>query len=127
MPLRKEIFMNNNGMKFDPMTGEPLNNPQTDNQSLNAIPSMPVMPEMPQSNSNITTPVQSQDINNQPLIQGVPTVEQSQQEFISSTQNISSEKKEEKKDKLNYTFVIVLFVLVMLAIYFLFPILLRYT
>lgn len=119
--------MNNNGMKFDPMTGKPLNNPQTDNQSLNASPIMPAMPEMPQSNSNITTPMQNQDVNNQPLIQGVPTVEQSQQEFISSTQNISSEKKEEKKDKLNYTFVIVLFVLVMLAIYFLFPILLRYT
>lgn len=118
--------MNNNGMKFDPMTGEPLNNSQIDNQSLNTIPSMPAIPEMPENNSNVTTPMQNETINNQPIIQGVPTVEQSQQEFINSTQNISSEKKEEKKDKLNYTFVIILFVLVMLAIYFLFPILLRY-
>lgn len=69
---------------------------------------------MPQ-NTNIINPMQY-----------VPTVEQSKQAFIDSTQNMSNKKKEEKKSGVNFAFIIGLFVVLFAAIVFVFPLLLKY-
>jgi len=64
--------------------------------------------------------------NQQATIQNIPTVEQTNQNFVSNTQAISSEKKVEKKAGINYFLVIILFLIVVAAIYFVFPLLKNY-
>ena len=126
--------MENNQLNFDPMTGQPLNpipvNNANDNATNNTNYQNIVQPEtntqsIPSENSTLVQNDQIQN-NEQLLIQSVPTVEQSTQDFINNTQNMTSEKKEEKKDTVNYTFILILFVIIMLVMYFLFPILLKY-
>jgi len=81
----------------------------------------PVEPIQPQTQE----PVQNETVVQQP-IQGVPTVEQSKEDFIDNTQSLTPEKKEVKKKEVNYLFMIILFVIIFAAIFFLFPILLKH-
>ena len=55
------------------------------------------------------------------VMQATPTVEQSRQEFIDKTQSMNVEKKEEKKQGINYTFMIILFVIIFACVLFIFP------
>lgn len=115
--------MNNNvEMNFDPMTGEPINNNQNNNISQQNIPVI-----LPETNNEPIPQEQLLDSNIQPIqpIQSIPTIEQSREQFINNTQNISETKKEEKKEGVNYIFIIVLFVIIFAAIFFLFPYLLE--
>ena len=58
-------------------------------------------------------------------MQSIPTVEQTTQDFINNTQINSTVEKEEKKDSPNITFIVILFVIIFAAIFFLFPYLLK--
>ena len=85
--------------------------------------------ESSQNNVQVqTVPVEQQintidtNINN---MQAVPTVEQSKQDFINNTQSVTSEPKKEKKDGINWTFIIIMFVIILGAIIFVFPYLLK--
>lgn len=73
----------------------------------------------PVSNTNQEVQIQSQ-------LQSIPTVEQNKQDFINNVQSMNTEKKEEKKEGINFIFIIILFVAILVAIYFLFPLLLDY-
>ena len=160
--------MNNNGMNFDPQTGQPINNngvnfnPQTgqsvnnngisfnqqmeqslndqnngelnqqpaqqsiQNNALNSQPAnngfqqvnVPVQNDFPQT-TNVNTTSNTE-------IGRIPTVEQNSESFISNTQNISSEKVAPKKKGVNYLLIIILFLAIFAAIFFLFPILKNY-
>ena len=96
-------------MRFDPNTGKPINDinkntvvqANTNNAETSINDSL--------SQSNVT------NINN------IPTVDQSANEFINNTQTISSERIEKKKGGLNYTFIIILFIVILISIIFLFP------
>lgn len=122
--------MSNNEMKFDPMTGQPIQNSvQIDNQVQN-IQQVPTIEQVqPQNNVEVqTVPIEQQintidtNINN---IQAVPTVEQSKQDFINNTQSVTSEPKKEKKDGINWAFIIIMFAIILGAIIFVFPYLLK--
>ena len=93
----------NNNIKYDPMTGEPI-----------------------QQSVNIQQPETQEQTLVQNEFQNIPRVEQSQEEFINNVQSVNTEKKEEKKDKINYTFIIILFIIIFASIFFLFPILDKY-
>ncbi len=126
-------------MRFDPMTGQPINNTNT-----TVVPNMPNNTTVQNQNFQInqdTQTIQNQPIQQQPInqqsfestminqinqMQSIPTVDQSKQDFINNTQNINAEKKEEKKQGINYVFIIILFIIIFAAIFFLFPILLKY-
>ena len=124
--------MNNNQMNFDSMTGQPINqNTNTENiQTISNINSAPVLEPTQQSIPIVTQPeIMNQTINTintQQQLQSIPTVEQSKQEFINNAQNLNTEKKIEKKEGVNYIFIIILFVIIFAAIFFLFPLLLNY-
>ena len=109
--------MNNNQMNFDPITGQPIN--QNVNDTVQPQPVPPVQPEQS------IQPVQQEVVVNNPIniqqMQNIPTVEQSKQEFINNTQANNAVKKEEKKDGPNITFIVILFVIIFAAIFFLFP------
>lgn len=124
---RKDDFMNNNQMNFDPMTGQPITRiPNTNNIPNNVIQSNNTIESNNISNSNQINPNLNQNtqsmqntIVNQ--MQSIPTVDQSKQAFIDNTQSMTSEKKNEKKEGINYTFIIILFVIILASIFFLFP------
>ncbi|MBQ9072492.1 MAG: hypothetical protein IJY25_04990 [Bacilli bacterium] len=125
--------MNNNQMNFDPMTGQPINNNQVSQQNIPIVgleQSETVVQSQPQVTPTVQPqvtqqPVQTNTVIQQPM-QNVPTVEQSKQDFINNTQALTPEKKEEKKNGVNYTFIIILFIAIFVAIFFLFPLLLDY-
>lgn len=104
----------NNNINFDPMTGQPIQNtnnqPNTNQQIINQ--------------SNIEQQINQQQIQTQ--LQNIPTVEQNHQQFINNVQTINQEKKEEPKEGINFVFIIVLFIIMLGAIYFLFPLLAKY-
>lgn len=124
--------MNNNEMKFDPITGQPLNNNLDLNNNIstqdisnnqNVVQTnQQVIQNAQMQQSNIV----NQDLNNQIQMQSIPTVDQSRQEFINNTQALNAEKKEEKKSGINYAFIIILFAIIFAAIFFLFPYLLKH-
>ena len=125
--------MNDNQMNFDPMTGQPINNNQVSQQNIPIVgleQTETVVQPQPQVIPTIQPQVAEQPVQNSTVIQqpmqNVPTVEQSKQDFINNTQALAPEKKEEKKDGVNYTFVIILFIAIFAAIFFLFPLLLDY-
>lgn len=123
--------MDNNQMNFDPMTGQPIN--QNTNNSM--VPNDEMTIPMQQNNIQNSVTTQTENVNNinlapsiepsitnvQHSIQNIATVEQSKQEFIETTQANSLAKKEEKKDGPNIVFIIILFVIIFAAIFFLFP------
>ncbi len=137
--------MNNNGINFDPMTGQPI----SQNNNISPNPN-----EVMQNQSNSQT-VETQAINQQvdvganqsipnnitqnvpidssanvpPEIISAPLVEQSKEQFINNSQVVNQEKVKEKvKEKgknngINYLFVIILLAVLFIAIFFLFPLL----
>lgn len=110
--------MNNNQMNFNPETGEPINNGNIQNVQSN----------------NSSQIIQTNQVNAtqqsiiQPQMQSIPTIEQDKNEFINNTQaqTLNQENKNEKKSSFNYTFVIILFIIIFAAILFLFPVLFKY-
>lgn len=124
--------MNNNEMKFDPITGQPLNNNLDLNNDISAQ-DISNNQNVVQTNQQVIQNAQiqqsnivNQDLNNQIQMQSIPTVDQSRQEFINNTQALNAEKKEEKKSGINYAFIIILFAIIFAAIFFLFPYLLKH-
>lgn len=82
-----------------------------------------------QPENNNTTQSQlstNKEIKIQNELQNIPTVEQDTQAFINNVQSMNVEKKEEKKEGVNFVFIIVLFIIILSTILFLFPILLDY-
>lgn len=125
--------LQNNELKFDPQTGQPLNNApapvapvQAEPQVVPPVATTPVQPT-PEVNPNasITTVQPTSEIPQPvtPQVNTVPTIEQSETEFINNAQAVSSEQQEEKAGGLNYAFIIILFVAILAAILFLFPLL----
>lgn len=130
----------NNNAKFDPMTGQPLQN----NTPQQVTENRPVAQQQPVVPNNISQQVESIEQNQNPVIeqpqtnniiqeaqpqvqlQSIPTVEQNKQDFINNVQSMNQEKKEEKNEGINFVFIIVLFVIILAAILFLFPILVDY-
>ena len=123
--------MNNNQMNFDPMTGQPIiNNPAPStpvNYASNVQQVQPVQPiPVPvEPQPAIVQPTSNAYINPQQQMQGIATVEQNKQQFIQNTQASNEVKKEEKKDSPNIVFIITLFVIILAAILFLFPYLMK--
>ena len=102
----------NNNMNFDPMTGLPTNN--------QVKPVEPITSE-----GNVGQTVNSEAAI-QSQLQSIPTVEQDKQAFIENVQSMNQEKKEEKKEGVNFIFIIILCIIILASIYFLFPLLAKY-
>lgn len=88
----------NSDIKFDPMTGKPINNNQNNEGN----------------NKNEAIELQ-QNINS------IATVDQSNEKFINNIQSDSKNIKKESKEKTSYIFLIILFIIIFAAIFFLFP------
>ena len=122
--------MNNNQMNFDPMTGQPLNNNVVQPTVTPVAPVQQVMPT-PEVTPVQQVPTQANIIQentpilNQQQMQNIPTVEQTKQQFIDNTQANSSAKIEEKKEGPNIAFIVILFIIIFAAIFFLFPYLIK--
>lgn len=107
------------------------NNTQQEVQPLQPLSDLPVDTVTPQVENN-DTPVHAandtvtQQVQIQTELQNIPTVDQNKQQFMNNIQSINQEKNEEKKEGINFVFIIILFVVILAAIYFLFPILLNY-
>ena len=123
-----------NNMNFDPITGEPIQNIQNmqnttplDNQSIITKENNEVINE-PSIDSNVqsinTSSTEAVQIQNE--LQNIPTVEQDKEAFINNVQTLNQEKHEEKKEGVNFVFILILFIVILTAIYFLFPLLLKY-
>lgn len=116
--------MDNNQINFDPMTGQPINQNLNNNNTVvpNQAQPVNVQPVAPVQPVPAVEPVQPIPVvDEQQQIQNIPTVEQSKQEFIDNTQANNTAKKEEKKDGPNIAFIVILFVIIFAAIFFLFP------
>ena len=100
---------NNMKMRFDPNTGKPINDINE-----NAV----VQANANNAETSINDSLSQNNVTN---INNIPTVDQSSNEFINNTQTISSERIEKKKGGLNYTFIIILFIVILISIIFLFP------
>lgn len=91
-----------------------------------------IQPDFSNIQNNINQEVQSSQPLNQnstsvtQQIPNIPTVEQTNQNFVANTQAISVEKPVEGKKKVNYVLVVVLLLVVFLAIFFVFPVLKNY-
>ena len=123
-------------MNFDPMTGEPLNNqganaPQPiemptvpiEQVAQTVEPQQPIMESInPEPTTNNIAPTESQTVN---MMQNVATVNQTQENFINNVQNENKVNEEKKADGPNYWFIIILFIIIFAAIFFLFPYLLK--
>lgn len=59
-------------------------------------------------------------------LKNIPNVDQDKQSFINNVESMNNEKKEEKKEGINFAFIIILFAIILAAILFLFPFLLNY-
>lgn len=132
--------MENKQMNFDPMTGQPIvQNINTNNTPINNEIDNNKVASTPTGNTNESIQTtqtvlinQQQEIGNinnnssiQQQMQSIPTVEQNKQDFISNTQADSTAKEEVKKDGPNITFIVIMFLIIFAAIFFLFPYLLK--
>lgn len=144
--------MINDQMNFNPTTGQPINkninNSSVSNQEQQVnvqyvqaqttpqvqtvptqIPTVTTVQSVPTVEPVQTIPTQIPTANNivnpQHQMQNIPTIEQSKQEFINNVQTNNTINKEEKKDGPNITFIVILFVIIFAAIFFLFPYLLK--
>ena len=136
--------MNNNQTNFDSVTGQQLNQnsinalntaqnigtqpqpqqvqPNPTVQPAQPIPQVNQVPTVDIENSNLTN---NQNISVQQQMQNIPIVDQDKQNFINNTQSNNTIPKEEKKGGINITFVVILFIIIFVAILFLFPYLLN--
>lgn len=115
-----------NNFKFDPNTGALIqeNTENTDTTTIleNKIEEpKPEVVETAEPASELT--VNSMDEHN---LKNIPTVEQSKNDFINKMQAQTENKKENDGAEINFAFIIILFVIVLVAIYFLFPLLMDY-
>ena len=121
--------MENNQVTFDPMTGQPIiqnvNNTPVNGQTV------PIINETGQVNQTVL-PTQQYTTNNinsintvQQEMQNIPTVEQNKQDFINNTQINSTVKEEPKKEGPNIAFIVIIFLIIFAAMFFLFPFLLK--
>lgn len=100
--------MNNETPKFDPITGQPINN--TSNQE--------------DANLNTQNNETKNEANNEPVnMQSIATVDQSNEQFINNVQSDAENKPTQKQEKTSYLFLIILFLIIFAAIFFLFPML----
>lgn len=112
-------------MKFDPMTGQPLNQNANLNESIQTVSTEQETIDVQPVDTVPVTPVVNSNISTQQQLQNIPTVEQDKQDFISNTQANSTAKEEEKKDGPNIAFIVIIFIIIFAAIFFLFPFLLK--
>ena len=120
--------MDNKQVRFDPMTGQPIsqNENSTDIIQTNIVEQTVVPVEPVQTNQIDATPnFTNNNISTQQQMQSIPTVEQDKQNFISNTQADSTAKEEVKKDGPNIVFIVIMFLVIFAAIFFLFPYLLK--
>ncbi|MDO4963786.1 MAG: hypothetical protein Q4E75_06815 [bacterium] len=91
-----------------------------ENQNINPQPqtTMNNTNIQPQVLSNQNHPLDNKQVNSQ--MQQIPTIEQTNQNFLNNTQNNVSAK-EQKKPGINYTFLIILLIILFGAVIFLFP------
>ena len=140
-----------NKLRFDPMTGEPINQdnnvqplqPQTNLEQQQIYQQVQpqqqgyeqVQTQQPLVQQQAYQQIKPQTVPNinqansnnaiQQQMQTIPTVDQSRQEFVNNTQTSSDIKKEDKKDNSNIVFIVILFLIIFSAIFFLFPYLLN--
>ena len=102
----------NSNVNFDPMTGQPIQNNNTE------LPTMPkIQPLLDQAQIQNEQQLNSSEnsvsnLNNQATqirneLQSIPTVEQNKQDFINNVQSMNQEKREEKKGGNNLIFIII--------------------
>ena len=129
----------NSEMRFDPQTGKPIAGAPNSSNLASATLNSQQQPVQPQSISvpPIDTPTDQSimqnntEVNNnnmaniQQQMQSIPTVEQNRQEFMNNANANNKVKEESKESKPNITFIIILFVIILAAIFFLFPYLLN--
>ena len=99
----------NNEMKFDPLTGQPLNNVEPNNTEKKE--------EIKEEKKTTAPEVQQNNI------QSVATVEQTDDKFLNNAQSNANVKNEKLNEKSSYVFIFVIFAIILLAIIFLFPLL----
>lgn len=121
--------MNNNELKFDPNTGQPINNNVNNNEpKFDPVTGQPIniqeQPVVEQQIANVEAP--NTGINIQQQMQTIPNVDQNQQVFLNNSQANNEEKKENNSDSSNITFLVIIFIIIFAAILFLFPILTKY-
>ena len=109
--------MNNNELRFDPNTGQPLNNSVNNNEINQPEQNL----QQPTQNINNNQENIDSNANIQQQMQSIPTVDQNQQVFLNNSQTGVSEKKENKKDSGNIAFLVIIFIIIFAAILFLFP------
>ena len=101
-----------------------MSNPfETNSAPVNSVPVQPQVQVVPEQPTNQPIDNDQNQMGSQNNFQSVPTIEQSNQNFVANTQTISSEKPVEQKNKVNYLLIIILLGSVFLAIFFLFPML----
>lgn len=134
--------LNNDGFVVNPFSDDPTVNQvaeqqiDTMQQPVEPVVEKVVEPTFDNTEVIVNTPIQPEiqenleqvkdDYKIQTELQNIPTVEQNKEQFINNVQTMNKERKEEKKEGVNFVFVIVLFVVILAAIYFLFPILNKY-
>lgn len=102
----QNIINNNENQNINP---QPQTQPQTTMNNTNI---------QPQVLSNQNQALDNKQVNSQ--MQQIPTIEQTNQNFLNNTQNNVSAK-EQKKPGINYTFLIILLIILFGAVIFLFP------
>ena len=107
---------NNNANSMENMNAQVSQDTQVPNTQ---IPIAPIGPE----NVQMSEPPKEIVSNTLTEINNIPTVEQQEQEFIDNAQAISADKtvEEDNSNGINYKFVIVLFIAVLITVFFIFP------
>ena len=122
MPIQNNIHEQNINQTIN--NQQPIENTQITqeniNSNLNNTTEVPHINEQIQENSHFD----QNQLQNQ--LQSIPTVDQKPEQFINNIQTQNQEKQEEKKEGVNIAFVIIMFIVILAAIIFLFPILAKY-
>ena len=105
-----------------PATQQPVQPTIQQNDQIN----VPNLNENPNATISVAPSIeQPQPINIQQQLSAIPTVDQNPQQFVNNTQATNVVKKEEKKEGPNIAFIVIIFVIIFAAIFFLFPYLLE--
>lgn len=128
--------MNNNKI-IDPITGQPIQTQNNMNGETNNIQNtygLPNMPTINTTNINMQNANANQTNNNQNIMnqtngnqnimnqmQNIATIDQPMETFINNTQSNVKAEKNDDTPKVNYVFVAIIFVIILVSIIFLFP------
>ena len=129
--------MNGNQSNFDATTGQSINNPQNNgsnniNNSGSNIDSNKLNVTNNSTEVNVSQPTQQQPIQQQPVqqqpvsqnnLQSIATVDQSSEDFINNVQKDTENSISKGEVTKSYFLIILLFIIVFVSIFFLFPIL----